>query len=40
MLSMPMASFEAEVCKKIATGDVADDYLKATKQILVKKVKK
>jgi len=40
MLSMPMVSFEAEVCKKIATGDVADEYLKATNEILVNKVKK
>ncbi len=39
MLSMPMVSFEAEVCKKIATGDVADEYLAATNEILVKKVK-
>ena len=40
MLSMPMVSFEAEVCKKIAAGDVADEYLKATNEILVKKMTK
>ncbi len=40
MLSMPMVSFEAEVCKKIAAGDVADEYLTATNEILVNKVKK